>query len=72
MIELFSDIPLSKKQDIEKVINYILHMDNVVDLVELASQFVSTRPTQQERDFADFYFNLQLEIIKNESNNDKR
>lgn len=70
MTELFTDISPTIKNVIKRIID--ITFDSSMKLSDAASiilEFAKTRP-HKEQEFIDFYFNLKMEQLKNESNND--
>lgn len=73
MIELFANTPKEWKEQAEYWFNLALRQNNPLESIKLLEAYLGTRETQEEKDYANFYVNLQLEKlttgeIKYESN----
>lgn len=69
MIELFSDLSLETKQMITSYIDTTFVSIEPIHIPKLINDFVNSMPTQESQGFADFYFKLKLEELRNGSNN---
>ena len=67
MIELFTDLPVIVKQELEKIINTALDSLDIETASELIEEFTKQRP-EAEQEFINFYLHLKKEQLKNEDN----
>lgn len=72
MTEIYSDIPDEVKEGVEFIVNLALLKKNPIATVKMVRDYANTLLSDYEREYVDFYFNLRLEQIRNESNNDNR
>ena len=70
MIELFSNIPQRIREQSEFWVNLALKQSNLADGIKMIYDYTNSCLNEEEKDFIDFYFNLKMEQLKNESNND--
>lgn len=70
MEELFTNVPDYIKQLTECWVKLALQQDDIRSAVKMITDFISSLPDESYSEFVDFYFNMQLELKKNESNND--
>lgn len=68
MIELFSEIPQQIKDAAKFWVDMALQQKNPIDGVKMISEFIKTCSNEEEREFIDFYFNMRMEQLRNESN----
>lgn len=72
MTEIFEDVSSEMKQMISAFIDMALIDVEPEKIPKLISDFVNIMPTEQAANFADFYFRLKLEELRNGSNNNQR
>lgn len=70
MIELFTGLPSDLKIQIQKFIDGILNKYELIEAVKIIADFSNSCSSEEEQDFIDFYFNMKMEQLKNESNSD--
>ena len=70
MIELFASMPNNLKIQIQKFIDGILNKYDLIEAVKIIADFSNSCSSEEEQDFIDFYFNIKMEQLKNESNSD--
>ena len=63
MIELFTNVPKEWKEQAEYWFNLALRQSNPLESAKLLKAYLGTRKTQEEKDYANFYINLQLEML---------
>lgn len=68
MIELFAGLPSNLKIQIQKFIDGILNKYDLIEAVKIIADFSNSCSSEEEQDFIDFYFNMKMEQLKNESN----
>ena len=71
MTEIFSNISKEQKEKAEFIFNIASKKDLISTLITL-NDYTNSCPTEEEREFVEFYFNMRLEQLKNENNDDKR
>ena len=69
-IELFTNIPEEIKEFITKIINVLVNNYDPRHCVSIINEIINTTENEEEKDFIRFYFNLKVEQLKNENNND--
>ena len=67
MEELFVNIPDYIKILSEFWVNLSLRQDDPVSGLQMLYDFAQSCPTEEERAYVDFYFNLRMEQLNNES-----
>ena len=70
MIELFAGLPNDLKIQIQKFIDGILNKYDLIEAVKIIANFSNSCSSEEEQDFIDFYFNMKMEQLKNESDSD--
>lgn len=70
MVELFANVPEYIRELAKYWVDLALKQRNPMDSIKMVLEFANSCPTEEEKDFVDFYFRLRLEQIKNENNND--
>ena len=70
MIELFPNVPTQIKILNEKWVDLALEQENGLTGAKMIHDFVNSLNNEEEKDFVDFYFQLRMEQLKNEDNND--
>lgn len=72
MIELFSDIPEDIKAYAETMFNFSLIQNNVEDAAFFLNNCIKNFDDDYIKTFLNFYFNMRLEALINESSNSER
>ncbi len=72
MTEIYSDIPDEVRESAEFIVNLALLKKNPLSAVKMVREYANTCLNDYEREYVDFYFNLRLEQLRNESDNDNR
>lgn len=72
MVELFSDIPQELRQYAETMFNFALMYDSVDAAAHFLNDCVQNFEDDYAQDFLNFYFNMRLEALMNESSNSER
>lgn len=67
MEELFANIPDYIKILAEFWANLAFRQDDPISGLQMLCDFVQSCPTEEERAYVDFYFNLRMEQLNNES-----
>lgn len=70
MIELFPNVSIHIRDLAKYWIDLALRQTNPMESAKIMLEFINSCNTQEEKDFIDFYFNLRMEQLKNEGNND--
>ena len=70
MKELYANVSDSIKTLTHYWVELALQQKNPMDGAKMISNLVDACSTEEEKEFVDFYFNLKLEQLLNESNND--
>ena len=68
MVELFSEIPQEVKDAAKFWVDMALRQNNPIDGVKMISEFINSCNNKEEKEFVDFYFNMRMEQLRNESN----
>jgi hypothetical protein len=66
MTELFPDISEKVRSNAEIAWRLAQTFHNPISTVKFLSDYTAAAPTDEEREFLQFYFNLQMELLKNE------
>lgn len=72
MTEIFADVSESFKTRTACAFDLAARQKNIVKMVNLLKEYTEYCITDDEKDFVEFYFNLKMEQMKNESNSNKR
>ena len=72
MVEIFANIPERVKQGAELIFNAALKTHDAIKMTTMLNDYVNNCIDEEEREFINFYFNLRMEQMLNESNNVKR
>ena len=72
MTEIFYNISKKQKDNAEFIFNLALQEKDILSTLNLLNTYTNFCPTEEEQKFIEFYFNMRLEQLKNENNNDKR
>ena len=70
MIELFTDVPQYVKDLAKGWVDLALQQSNPLKTVQIMNDFTNSCLTDRDKEFVEFYFQLRLEQLKNENNND--
>lgn len=70
MVEIFADIPVEIKKQHSDFIDMCFKYFELPSAADIILKYVNTCRNPEEQEFIDFYFNLKMEILKNEDNND--
>ena len=68
MIELFSDISNTVKENAEFIFEMAIRQKNLYESAKVLQNFVSLIEDDKEREFVDFYFNMRMEQFKHGHN----
>lgn len=68
MKEIFANISDTTKQQAAFMFEMFLRQKNIPKSIEMLSNYVNTTSNEEEKQFLDFYFNMRLEELRNESN----
>ena len=66
MTELFPDISQKVRDNAEIAWRLAQTFHNPISAAKFLNDYTEAAPTDEEKDFLEFYFNLQLELMKNE------
>lgn len=72
MIELFADLSDEVKRRNEYIVDFAIKTFEPQQCFNFLSSYAHSCENEEEKQFIDFYFQLRMEQILNESNNDKR
>ena len=72
MTELFDDISQEMKEMITSYIDMAFIAIEPLKIPQLINDFVNTMPTDNTKNFADFYFRLKIEELRNGDNYNQR
>jgi hypothetical protein len=71
MIELFPGV----SEEVKKLISYCIDLaflqPTPLECAKVVNNFRKSCRTEEEKDFLDFYFNLRLELLNNEGDNNE-
>ena len=70
MQEIFKQIPDRIKEQAKHWVDLALKQKNPYDAAAMVAEYANSCFNEEEKDFVDFYFNLRLEELLNENNND--
>jgi hypothetical protein len=70
MIELFANIPEETKKQAEAITNFIIYKLPPRSGILFLKNYLATCVNEEERQFTEFYFDMTLEHLLNEYNND--
>ncbi len=65
MIELFANISDQKREQAKLFFNLVIQQEDITKISEELHEFTQNAPTEEERDFLNFYFNMRMEQLKN-------
>ena len=67
MVEIFTDIPETVKQQTELVVDLAFSKKNIVDIVRALNEYTDSCENEEEKEFVKFYINMKLEELQNGS-----
>lgn len=70
MIEIFTNIPEEVKRQTELVANFIFSNFKPEVGLKFMESYLTSCENEEEKDFIRFYFNMRMEQLLNENNND--
>ena len=70
MIEIFENIPIEVKQQTELIANFVFTHLEPESGFKFIENYISSCQSEEEKEFIRFYFNLRMEQMLNENNND--
>ena len=70
MIEIFANIPEEVRQQTELVANFIFSTLEPEAGLKFMESYISSCQDEEEKEFVRFYFNMRMEQLLNENNND--
>jgi len=68
MTELFTEIPEEVKTNAKFIFDLAMIQPSLLDAVKMLDSYTNSCINQEEKEFCDFYFNMRMEQLKNESN----
>lgn len=70
MIEIFDNIPMSVKMDTELIFKIATMQKDVIAAAKMLNDYVNSCKNLEEKEYADFYFQMKFEELKNGSSLD--
>jgi len=70
MVEIYKDIPEEIRKQTELVANFIFSTLEPEAGLKFMESYISSCQDEEEKEFVRFYFNMRMEQILNEGNND--
>lgn len=70
MVEIFTSIPEEVKQQAKLVADFIFTTLEPEAGLRFMDSYISSCENEEEKDFIRFYFNMRMEQLLNENNND--
>ena len=70
MNEIFTEIPAFVKKQAKMVFDLAMLQPSFIDAVHMLDNYTNSCVNPEEKEFCDFYFNMRMEQLKNESNPD--
>lgn len=70
MVEIFTNIPEEVKEQTRLVANFIFSKLEPESGLKFMESYISSCHDEEEKEFVRFYFNMRMEQILNENNND--
>lgn len=67
MTELFTNIPESVKQNAEFMFNMAIKQPYAANAAKMLNEYTNSCFNEEEKEFVQFYFNLRLEQLQNET-----
>lgn len=72
MTEIFENISDEVKLGAELVFNAAMQSRDVIKMIKMLDDYTNNCATDEDRNFVLFYFNMRMEQIDNESNDNQR
>lgn len=70
MVEIFANIPEEVKEQTKLIANFIFSQLEPEAGLKFMESYISSCQDEEEKEFVRFYFNMRMEQILNEGNND--
>lgn len=70
MVEIYKDIPEEIRKQTELVANFIFSTLEPEVGLKFMESYISSCQDEEEKEFVRFYFNMRMEQLLNEGNND--
>lgn len=70
MIEIFANIPEEVKEQTKLIVNFIFSQLDPESGLKFIESYISSCQDEEEKEFIRFYFNMRMEQLLNENNND--
>lgn len=70
MVEIFANIPEEVKEQTRLIANFIFSQLEPEAGLKFMESYISSCQDEEEKEFVRFYFNMRMEQILNEGNND--
>ena len=70
MIEIFTNIPEEVKEQTKLIVNFIFSQLDPESGPKFIESYISSCQDEEEKEFIRFYFNMRMEQLLNENNND--
>ena len=70
MIEIFTNIPEEVKEQTKLIVNFIFSNFEPEAGLKFMESYIASCENEEEKDFIRFYFNMRMEQLLNENNND--
>ena len=70
MIEIFTNIPEEVKEQTKLIVNFIFSQLDPESGLKFIESYISSCQDEEEKSFVRFYFNMRMEQLLNENNND--
>lgn len=70
MVEIFANIPEEVREQTRLIANFIFSQLEPEAGLKFMESYISSCQDEEEKEFVRFYFNMRMEQILNEGNND--
>ena len=70
MVEIYKDIPEEIRKQTELIANFIFSTLEPEAGLKFMESYIASCENEEEKEFIRFYFNMRMEQILNENNND--
>ena len=70
MVEIYKDIPEEVRRQTELVANFIFSTLEPEAGLKFMESYIASCENEEEKEFIRFYFNMRMEQLLNENNND--
>ena len=70
MTEIFTNIPEEVKEQTKLIVNFIFSQLDPESGLKFIESYISSCQDEEEKSFVRFYFNMRMEQLLNENNND--